>query len=686
MMSGVRQEVRQVVARLSKVGLAFLLCCALFLLSYLVGWSGLATLAALLALPFAFILSFRALRYLKRHGLWSVRNRLLVVYGLIGVLPILFVLTLVALGAWALTNELAIYLATSALDRRLESVRGAVETLRRMPLPDQLDAAPEVVKAFRHSFPGMTVYIKDDDGLHRFPADGPELALINGWQNLNGLLVFHRHFYGWAHIAAPGEEIAALAPFSDRMVQDLVPNLGSISLFESPDDGFDKGEAAAAGSLRETVTTTRAGKDPDFKLSFANNAAPGPGLHLPPAAFRFDLPVLWPSTISHYHLEAPNKTFHSAIWVFSRPSAVLRTFFSSPEFFRNGLFDALAAIAFLFLLLELAAVVVGTRLARRLTGAVKALYEGTRRVIFGDFTHRIPVLAHDQLGDLAASFNQMTGNLERLLVVEKEKERLQTELEIAREVQGQLYPKEAPPTCGLKLSVRCDPARMVSGDYYDYQELGGKRLAFAIGDVAGKGISAALLMATIQAALRAQITQYLPIHQNDCSHVPEINVSNLVSTLNRQIFAHTSPEKYATFFFALFDERTRTLTYTNAGHLSPLLFRQGEVIPLESNGTVVGAFPSSKYDEGCLTINPGDLLVCYTDGITEPENAYGEEFGEHRLIALIKQHAQRDDREVLSIILDSVRSWTGTPELHDDMTLLLARGVNVITVPEVQPA
>ena len=679
-------EFRQVVDRFGKVGLAFLVCVTLFLLFYLVGWNGLATLSVLLALPFGLVLGFLGLRYLKRHGLWSVRNRLLVVYGLIGVLPILFVLVLVALGAWALTNELAIYLATTALDRRLESVRGAVETLRRMPLSQQLDAAPEVVQAFRHTFPGMTVYIKDDDGLHRFPADGPELALLNGWHNLNGLLVFHNHFYGWAHVSAPSEEIAALAPFSDRMVQDLVPNLGSISLFESPDDGFDKGDAAAAGSLRETVTNTRAGEDPDFKLSFTNSAATGPGLHLPPAAFRFDIPVLWPSTISHYHLEAPNKTFHSAIWVFSRPSAVLRTFFSSPEFFRNGLFDSFAAVAFLFLLLELAAVFIGTRLARRLTGAIKALYAGTQRVIFGDFTHRIPVLAHDQLGDLAASFNQMTGNLERLLVVEKEKERLQTELEIAREVQGQLYPKEAPPTCGLKLTVRCDPARMVSGDYYDYQELGGKRLAFAIGDVAGKGISAALLMATIQAALRAQMTQYQPVLENECSHVPEIDVSHLVSALNKQIFAHTSPEKYATFFFALFDERTRTLTYTNAGHLSPLLFSGGEVIPLASNGTVVGAFPFSQYEESCLTINPGDLLVCYTDGITEPENAYGEEFGEHRLIELIEKHSARDDHEILDIILDSVRSWTSTAELHDDMTLLLARGVNPTVILEAQPA
>jgi sigma-B regulation protein RsbU (phosphoserine phosphatase) len=260
------------------------------------------------------------------------------------------------------------------------------------------------------------------------------------------------------------------------------------------------------------------------------------------------------------------------------------------------------------------------------------------------------------------------------MAVEKEKERLQTELEIAREVQAQLYPKEAPPICGLKLTVRCDPARMVSGDYYDYQDIGGGKLAFAIGDVAGKGISAALLMATLQAALRAQITSYQPV-ENGNSHTRSLDAATLVSVLNKQIYAHTSPEKYATFFFGLFDEPSRTLTYTNAGHLSPLLFHNEEVQTLNSNGTVVGAFPWAQYDESCLSMTPGDLLVCYTDGITEPENAYGEMFGEARLIELVQKYRHREDHEIVALILEAVRSWTGTPELHDDMTLLLAREV-----------
>lgn len=651
-------RVRQIAHYLGKSGIAFLVALALYLLFYFTGRGGLAFLCFLALIVFAVILIIRGLRYAHRHSLWSVRNRLLFVYGLIGFLPILLLFVLFGLGAWALMNELAIYLARSALERRLEIVQSAVTTVQRLPPDVRLPAAPEIVKSFGYDFPGIAFYIKDASGQHRFPLDSPPLNIPAGWDNTNGLMMIGGHAYAWAHYNTSDGAITALAPLTRETVEDLVPHLGIIALVETD---------SAGGS-----------NDTDFKFGLSGTKETGgleAGNRLPPAMSRIDIPVGWPSTLPHYHLDTPNKPYEGVLWVYSRPSAVLRTFFSGPEILRGVLFDVVVAVGILFLIVELVAVVIGISLARRITGAVNQLYEGTQRVIFGDFRHRIPVRARDQLGELSGSFNQMTGNLERLLVVEKEKERLQTELEIAREVQSQLYPKEAPPIHGLQLTVRCDPARMVSGDYYDYQEVGDRKLSFAIGDVAGKGISAALLMATIQAALRAQLAHYQPSRDNECTHVPEIDVASLVSQLNKQVFANTSPEKYATFFFALFDEVSRTLTYTNAGHLSPLLFRNGDVVSLDSNGMVVGAFPFAKYNESCLVLNPGDLLVCYTDGITEPENAYGEEFGQERLVDLIHKHYHQDNHEIIRIILDAVRSWTGVPELHDDMTLLLAREV-----------
>jgi sigma-B regulation protein RsbU (phosphoserine phosphatase) len=648
MMPGLRERVHQVTQTLSTVGIIFLIGLALALLFYFTGHGGLLALDVLVLIPFGAILAFRAFRHAQRHLLWSLRNRLLFVYGLFGVLPVILLFVLFGLCTWALMSELAIYLASSALDRRLESVHTALETVQQVPMDARPVAVPHIVQAFKPIFPGIVFYIKDAAGDHRYPPGSPPLQIPPGWKNVHGLLFLDGHFYGWAHYIDDKEEISALAPLSDEIIAGLVPHLGVIALVEPPEKDERHGPPISAGASQSRI---------------------------PPPVNKLDITVAWPSTRPHFHLNKPGQTHSGVLYVRSRPSAVLSSLFSGSEFLRGILFDIIVGIAVLFLLVELVALVIGVSLSHRITRAVNQLYEGTRRVIHGDFRHRIPVRTSDQLGELAESFNRMTGNLERLLSVEKEKERLQTELEIAREVQTELYPKSAPPNCGLKLTVRCDPARMVSGDYYDYEEIANRKLAFAIGDVAGKGISAALLMATLQATLRAQISHYQPTRENECSDVPELGTATLVSQLNRQLYAHTSPEKYATFFFALFDEKTHSLTYTNAGHLSPLLFRNGNVVTLNSNGTVVGAFPSSRYDESCLSIEPEDLLVCYTDGITEPENAYGEMFGEERLIDLVKKHAHQDDQEIVRTVLETVRSWTGTPELHDDMTLLLARQV-----------
>jgi sigma-B regulation protein RsbU (phosphoserine phosphatase) len=330
-------------------------------------------------------------------------------------------------------------------------------------------------------------------------------------------------------------------------------------------------------------------------------------------------------------------------------------------------------VAVAFLLVAVTGLGIGISMSRSITRAVHSLYEGTQRVMRGDFSHLIQVKGRDQLADLSTSFNGMTQNLERLIAVSKEKERLQAEIEIARGVQDQLYPKAPPVFESLQVLGMCDPARMVSGDYYDYQLMDGK-LAIAIGDVAGKGISAALLMATIQAAVRMELrasVEMAPPSMNGQRY----STARMVSELNQQLHATTSPEKYATFFFAIYDPKTGVLTYTNAGHLQPLLFREGVATQLDVSGLMVGAFPFATYEESQVELRTGDLLVCYTDGITEPENEYGEMFGEERLIDVIAKNADRDEGQIISSVMECVREWTGVPELSDDMTVLLARKV-----------
>jgi sigma-B regulation protein RsbU (phosphoserine phosphatase) len=185
--------------------------------------------------------------------------------------------------------------------------------------------------------------------------------------------------------------------------------------------------------------------------------------------------------------------------------------------------------------------------------------------------------------------------------------------------------------------------------------------------VAGKGISAALLMASIQSTMRTQLNAV----NGAAPH--KFSAAALVATLNRQLYATTSPEKYATFYFALYDEASCALTYTNAGHLPPILVRDSGCQMLDSTGTVVGAFPIARYEEKTVMLAPGDLLVAYTDGIVEPENVYGEMFGEERLKDLAVKYAKVDSAELIARTMEAVVQWTGSGELQDDMTMVVAR-------------
>ncbi len=359
--------------------------------------------------------------------------------------------------------------------------------------------------------------------------------------------------------------------------------------------------------------------------------------------------------------------------VHTRLSSILATILSQGGDELGGavlVFFYIVAVA--FLVVAITGLAIGISMSRSITGAVHSLYEGTQRVMRGDFSHLIQVTGRDQIAELSSSFNTMTQNLERLLAVAKEKERMEAEIEIARGVQDQLYPKAPPVFEGLRVLGMCDPARMVSGDYYDYQLVDGK-LAIAIGDVAGKGISAALLMATIQAAMRMELRASAEMAAPSMNGL-RFSTARMVSELNQQLHATTSPEKYATFFFAIYDQATGLLTYTNAGHLQPVLFREGarHVAGCERHrGGGVSILPPTR--RASCELRSGDLLVCYTDGITEPENEYGEMFGEERLIELVAKNADRDEAQIIESVMECVRQWTGVPELSDDMTVLLVR-------------
>jgi phosphoserine phosphatase RsbU/P len=639
----VRESVKITLEWTGRIGIVFLVLLILFLaLGWITPASGFR-LAVGIGLLFSGVwLMARLARRAMRLTIWRLRNRLLVTYLFISVVPILLVASLAILGGYSLVSQLAVYLVTSALDRRIDALASLANAVARTD-PESRPAVMErtIELSYRNSYPGIEVLLREAGGRQiRYPEGATAPAPLAGWEPTKGVLARDGRFYLWSYAKTSAGDITITAPVTRQLLDELVPNLGLVDAGATPN-----------GPVVAKVEQAR-----DFAVTGA----------LPPAANRLDADVVWFATLPSADWSRPGKGGEGfLIAVRSRVSAVLAAVFNRNADVAQSFLKSLLIAGFIvFIIVEIVSWIIGISMTRTITEAVHRLYEGTQMAIEGDFSHRIEVRGNDQLAELSRSFNRMTENIERLLVVAKEKERLQSEIEIAREVQNQLFPKEAPVLPTLRLRAVCRPARLVSGDYYDYEAVGEGTVALAIADVAGKGISAALLMAALQSSLRTQL---------EAVRETGVSTSRLVSNLNRQLHATTSSEKYATFCLGVYDESVSRFTYTNAGHLPPLLVRGGEVTRLDVNGTVVGAFSFAQYDESHLGLQSGDLLVCYTDGVTEPENAYGEMFGEHRLISLLVNNAHHGEDRIIEIVMDSVRQWTASDELQDDMTLLVAR-------------
>ncbi|MBZ5618544.1 MAG: SpoIIE family protein phosphatase [Acidobacteriia bacterium] len=242
-----------------------------------------------------------------------------------------------------------------------------------------------------------------------------------------------------------------------------------------------------------------------------------------------------------------------------------------------------------------------------------------------------------------------------------QRELLQREIETAREVQQRFFPQSLPKIAALEYAGTCRPARGLGGDYYDFLALAGGRLGLAIADVSGKGVPAALLMASLQASTRGQA-------QADSS-----KVANLTANVNRLVCEASPENRYATFFYARFDPSTRKLIYTNGGHNPPFVLRGGEAIGLEKGGPPVGLFKASQYQQEEIQIEPGDLLTLYTDGVTEAENSAGEEWGEERLLETVRACRELAPSEIVKRIMQAADTFAAGAPQHDDMTLVIAR-------------
>jgi sigma-B regulation protein RsbU (phosphoserine phosphatase) len=650
----VSPRLKNLTQHLGRLGIVFFFLLALDIaLSYLTPGAGFRLLVSIALYAAGALYALQLLRRNLRRLIWRLRNRLIVAYLFIAFVPIVLIVILVAIGGYILAGQAAVYLVSSDLDRRIASLNGVARMLAQTPAAKRQSSARDVAPYLRSRFPTVELLIRDKE-TYRHPETSTLAPPPPGWKDTSGLITKDGQLCSWAHVTQGDTEVTLVAPLTPGLLAEFVPGIGEVFL----------------GSLN---VRSRGANDPPAPKSQR-------GGRLSPAAFRLDVDVSWIMPMPLQYWSAPDRQGDVGLIVHTRPSVVLGIVFSQVNY-AQGVLAIFLLVSAVLLLVELVSFILGFSMTRTITGAVHNLYEGTQRVKEGDFSHRIAVEGSDQLAELARSFNGMTENLERLILIEKEQERLKSEIAIAREVQSQLFPRSAPAMKTLELTGVCHPARMVSGDYYDFVRLRDANVALAIGDVAGKGISAALLMAALQSIMRTQLTAGIPAHAaaahggGDGGARARFSASDLVSELNRQVYANTSAEKYATFCFGLYDDENRMLTYTNAGHLPPILMRDGEAQRLEVTGTVVGAFPFATYEEKSVQLRRGDLLVAFTDGIVEPENEYGEAFGEERLIDLLVRYGQRESNEIITRVMETVEQWTGTSELFDDMTLLLARGV-----------
>jgi sigma-B regulation protein RsbU (phosphoserine phosphatase) len=686
----------------------------------------------------------RGLRWLKNKLLWRVRRRLVITYLFVGLTPVVLLLSLAALTALVglnqvMTRVVKVHLGaqenqTLAASRLLaRSFARLAQTADDHALQTWLDDRTALLQA---TLPGARVAVwreaqesqpaqfasepKEEDarsvGEDALPVSAPLPAWLGDADEWHGLAFVPPPERDTSGFGSPslralvrehtseGRTVTLLivVPVSRAFVKQLRENTGlAVHPFFLGAEGTEVTiNRGGLGTSSVSIGSERAQRrDPDNPQGFI--------VVTPDRSYRIDFRrdqfgesnntsslVILPATSWTDGGESLRAAFmcEFAAW------AVARQLFEEGGVGRV-LQGAFTFVAVFFLILEVLALFSAAWMTRAVTGTVHKLYRATESIKRGDFSHRVRVRSHDQLGELAEAFNEMSADIESLLEERVERERLEREIEIAAEVQAQLFPREVPRLSGAEIVGECRAARGVAGDYYDYVDVAPELIAFALGDVSGKGISAALVMSNLQASLRAQATilsERLKLSERvalssaaaaaagdekdvelpcgvagidtDCA------VEQMAVSINDQLCRSTDSNRFATVFLALYDDRTRRLRYTNAGHNAPLLVRaSGMIEKLDVGGTVLGAFDWARYEEAAATLDAGDLLLVFSDGITEAQNHAGEEYGDERLAQFAVANRNSSAEELCRAIFLEIGMWSGGREREDDQTVVILK-------------
>jgi sigma-B regulation protein RsbU (phosphoserine phosphatase) len=600
----------------------------------------------------------------RRAFLWRVRRKLILSYVFLGVVPVVLVLVFALAGGVVLYNNVTTYVFKEAMSDLADDIYQVAETsaieLGRAPATS--DAA--LLRKYQNlaaQYPGLSMAAVP---LSRDPRTRAQVVTSGAWRHMpaptdvpDWLSEARRTFKGLIAFAPPDA-----ADDMHLVVRAAVqtPDGKSLVIADLPVDTdvitrLDERTATRLGAI--SVPKGCGGLDTTASL-----ASPVTQQQVP---FR--------KTVSF--MDCTDWTTGKTGSVSMSITAPLRQLYGRiasaqidlPLGGWNSFLAVLVLLGMLFLVVQGAALVVGGALAKTITSAVHELFVGTERVQQGDFTHRINIESRDQLGDLADSFNRMSASIEHLLHVQREKQRLDDELRIAREIQKSLLPVQLPQIPGLDIADLCEPAREVGGDYYDFFEIGPRQLGVMIADVSGKGTSAALYMAELKGLMLA------------LSH-SERSPRKLLIDVNRRLVGHLDNRSFITMTYAVIDLDAGTMTCARAGHTPLVVVSDGKSEVLTPDGMVLGLrLPGADHrfeeilQEHVQPLRAGDVIVLYTDGITEAMDATGELFGDAALARVLSSHPGLDAAGIRERVLREVKAFVGDAEPHDDMTMVVLK-------------
>jgi sigma-B regulation protein RsbU (phosphoserine phosphatase) len=614
---------------------------------------------------------WRLVVLMKRRLLWRVRRKLILSYIFIGVVPALLIFGFFLLGAWVMSTNVSAYLFRDGYDDIVTYARiaaeGGASEIARTPAR-AADTVARIQRNTSRLYRGLSMTFVST-------VERVSSAAAGEWDHLDA----PPQIPEWLTLRAEGfAGTMALRP-PDRpedvelVVRAAVPAISDTRrigwvIVDVPIDAHMMDWLYDATGVR--ATSVSVGR-PQDAARIVEGLRPRTGSD-PGSLFGRSVTILDAVDWATGRIERASISNTYRVRELYQRLATAQSVQLGGMTLSDAILLTLAVVATLFLLIQIAALVMGLALARSITSSIHELFMGTERVRQGDFAHRIDVQTNDQLGELAGSFNQMTGSIENLLQTAAEKKRLEEELRIARQIQMSLLPRGPLDMPGMTVTALCVPAREVGGDYYDFFKLPGDRLGVLIADVSGKGTSAALYMAELK-GLMLSLSQ---IYQSP---------RDLLIQVNRIISANLDSRSFITMTYAVLDLHAGIMTHARAGH-TPIIHLPGPggssngARVLVPDGLVVGLrIPGAAekfvelLEEDQIQLRRGDVIVLFTDGITEAMNGDSDLFGETRLRRLIEEHGHLDSGELRERILREIEAFVGGADQHDDMTMILIK-------------